>query len=101
MIQVPDLIEVKFQRLVREWKSGRGPHSSTLKLVMHPTYQAIIGMGADAIPLILRELETKPDAWFWALRSITEANPVEEKDRGDCDAMARAWVEWGKQHGYF
>ena len=93
-------IEQKFIRLRDEWKSQRGPVSSTTKVVMHPAYQTIIGMGIDAVPLLLRELETNLDQWFWALRSITEADPVAEKDRGDGQAMAKAWLEWGRDQGY-
>lgn len=34
-------------------------------------------MGEAAVPLILRDLEHQPDHWFWALREITQANPVQ------------------------
>ena len=93
-------VERKFIRLREEWKAQRGPHSDTVSLVMHPAYQRIIGMGPTVIPLLLRELESNLDNWFWALMAITEADPVEESSRGDGAAMAQAWVRWGKQHGY-
>jgi hypothetical protein len=95
-----DRLEQKFIRLRNEWKSRRGPSSSTVKLVMHPAYQTIIGMGIDVVPLLLRELETNLDQWFWALRSITEADPVREEDRGEGEAMAKAWLAWGREQGY-
>jgi hypothetical protein len=92
---------LKFTRLRDEWKEKRGPHSSTLKLVMHPAYQTIIGMGMAAVPHILRELEEgAPDSWFWALRAITEANPVAPSELGDGQAMARAWLRWGAENGF-
>ena len=93
-------IEEKFVRLRDEWKSQRGPSSSTVKLVMHPAYQTIIGMGREVVPCLLRELETNIDNWFWALRAITEADPVREEDRGDGQAMATAWLAWGRDQGY-
>ena len=93
-------IEQKFIRLRDEWKSQRSPVSSPTKLLMHPAYQTIIGMGADVVPLLLRELETSIDNWFWALRAITEAEPVAEADRGDGAAMARVWLQWGRDQGY-
>jgi hypothetical protein len=95
-----DPIEQKFIRLRDDWKSQRSPASSTIKLVMHPAYQTIIGMGSPVVPLLLRELETNLDSWFWALRAITEADPVSEADRGDGQAMAKAWLEWGKKQSY-
>src|SRR5437879_6063995 len=57
----------KFLRLRDEWKSQRGHESSTMKLVLFPAYQHIIGMGPAAVPFLLRELETNIDMWFWAL----------------------------------
>jgi hypothetical protein len=96
----PDVVELKFIRLRDEWKSQRGPLSSTAKLAMHPAYQKIIGMGPVAVPLLLRELENNLDSWFWALRAITEEDPVPDACRGDGKAMANAWLQWGKERGY-
>ncbi|MEG3848501.1 hypothetical protein QT971_14170 [Microcoleus sp. herbarium19] len=67
---------------------------------MHAAYQRIIGMGPAVVPLILRDLEQKPDHWFWALRAITGDNPVKPEQRGRMKLMTQAWIEWGKEHGY-
>jgi hypothetical protein len=67
---------------------------------MHPAYQMIIGMGPEAVPLLLRELESNVDNWFWALRAITEEDPVPASARGDGEAMAKAWLDWGRDQGY-
>ena len=93
-------VEQKFVRLKAEWKAKRGPASSMTKLVMHPSYQTIIGMGREVVPLLLRELERDPDVWFWALRAITEANPVPSSARGNVREMAIAWIKWGREQGY-
>ncbi len=93
-------IKEKFDRLAKEWKEQRGPHSSSAKLAMHPAYQKIIGMGPEVVPLILRELQTDLDSWFWALCAITDADPVKDEDRGNGKAMAKAWLEWGRLQGY-
>jgi hypothetical protein len=92
--------EEKFIRLRDQWKAEKRHESSTIKLVMHPAYQTIIGMGQDAVPFLLRELETNLDNWFWALRAITEANPVPDEIRGDGQAMAEAWLKWGREQRY-
>jgi len=94
-----DLVN-KFGELAREWKANCGPASSITQLAMHPAYQRIIGMGAEAVPLILQELERSPDHWFWALHAITGADPVEHGDRGRIARMAEAWIRWGKEQGY-
>jgi hypothetical protein len=93
-------LEMKFLRLRDEWKTQRGHEPSTMKAVLLPAYQTIIGIGPAAIPFLLRELETNVDNWFWALMAITEEDPVKESIRGDGKAMAQAWLKWGKDHGY-
>lgn len=91
-------LEEKFRRLVVEWKA-RKSHSSCIEdMALHIAYQRIIGMGPEAVPLILAELEKEPDHWFWALYAITEADPVPEEDRGNLRKMAAAWIRWGKEN---
>jgi hypothetical protein len=90
----------RFQRLAAEWKEKSRYFSNTAQMAMLPSYQRIIGMGWDAVPLILEELQREPDQWFWALESITEENPVPREAAGKVRLMAQAWVEWGKQHGF-
>jgi hypothetical protein len=96
----PTEVEQKFRKLRDEWKAKRGHHSETAKLVIHPAYQQIIGIGPDAIGLILRELEVAPDRWYWALRAITGEDPVPPSKRGDSEAMTHAWLDWGRSRGY-
>lgn len=93
-------LERKFVRLRDQWKRNRPPESSSTRLTAHPAYLKIIGMGPDAVPLLLRELEREPDFWFVALRSITEADPVPDAIRGNVAAMAEAWLSWARDHGY-
>jgi hypothetical protein len=62
-------------------------------------YQQVIGMGIDAVPLILAELAREPDHWFWALEAITGKNPVSDDAAGDVEASTQAWIEWGRQKG--
>jgi hypothetical protein len=64
---------------------------------LHPAYQRIIGLGPAAVPLLLRELEHRPDHWFWALKSITGQDPAEGTD--SIGEAARAWMKWGRQAG--
>lgn len=96
----PGQLEKKFIRLRDEWKTQRGHEPSTMKAVLLPAYQKIIGMGPAVVPLLLRELEIGLDNWFWALMAILEVDPVPESSRGDGHAMAQAWLTWGIEHGY-
>jgi hypothetical protein len=93
-------LETRFAELAAAWKAERGHSSSITKLCAHPAYQQIIGMGEQAVPLLLRELEREPDHWFWALKVITGVNPVPRESRAKIKEMARQWVKWGHEQGY-
>jgi hypothetical protein len=95
----PD-IERRFRELVDEWQADVAHLSSTTARVQHPSYREIIALGPAAVPLLLRELERRPNHWFAALRSLTGADPVASADRGHLERMAQAWIKWGKEHGY-
>jgi len=101
---VPSSQELKiipeFSFLAAEWKKSIGPTSSVADMAILPSYQKIIGMGNEAVPLILRELEKEPHHWFWALKAITCEDPVMFEDRGKINKMTEAWLEWGKNEGY-
>src|SRR5262245_45694819 len=92
----PDL-ERRFHDLVAEWQAEVAPLSSTTARVQHPAYRAIIALGPAVVPLLLRELEQRPNHWFAALKSLTGADPVPPSDRGRIDAMTEAWITWGKE----
>ena len=93
-------IERQFNQLASQWEAETGMLSVLSQKVLHPAYQQIIGMGEKAIPLLLKELEREPNHWFWALRSITGANPVKPENRGRIKCMAQDWLEWGRDRGY-
>ena len=71
--------------------------SSIRDMVLHPSYQRIIGMGADALPFILGRLDEEPDHWFWALEAITGVNPVPEEEQGNIARMTERWLDWAKE----
>lgn len=98
-VQWKDLIEAKFRQLHQEWKAQTVALSSTHEIALTPAYQQIIGLGVEALPLILADLRATQDHWFWALKAISGDDPVSYDDRGDVDAMTSAWVRWGQAKG--
>ena len=82
-------LEQEFSRLTQAWRAATAFSSSLTEMSAHPAYQRIVGMGRLALPMIFRELATEPDHWFWALKEITNVNPVPQADRGDIEKMAR------------
>jgi hypothetical protein len=93
-------IRERFRALAAEWHEATFHLSAPTSMAMHPAYQAIIGLGPNAVPLILAELEKAPDHWFWALKALTNEDPVPPTDRGRVLAMREAWLTWGQNSGY-
>lgn len=87
----------RFRHLAAWWKRDTEFQSSPSRIAMHPAYQRIIGMGREALPLILGDLEKTQAPWFWALQAISGEDPVPPEDRGYIDRMTRAWLRWGRQ----
>lgn len=90
----------RFRTLAQRWREDTQFHSSITALFMHPAYQEIIGLGPDALPLILEDLAATRSDWFWALRAISGENPVPAAERGQIGRMTEHWLEWGHAHGY-
>jgi len=89
----------RFGWLSSQWREDTQWLSSTTEIAMHPAYQAIIGMGADALPMILEDLRSSSGHWYWALKAISDEDPVPPKDRGAIKKMKGAWLRWGEQKG--
>jgi hypothetical protein len=96
----PEHLEARFRALAQKWRDETSHLSSAARMAQHPAYQEIIGMGFAAVPLLLAQLQSKPDFWFAALRAITGENPVPPRCAGKLKEMARAWVRWGRAKGH-
>jgi hypothetical protein len=92
-------VRARFETLVARWKDETRFESSSTKLFLHPAYQQIIGMGPEAVPLILESLERAPEHWSWALKAITGEDPVPPEARGNLRLMAAAWRDWARRAG--
>jgi hypothetical protein len=91
----------RFQGLASQWIATTRYRSNTQALRKHPVYQELVSLGEPVVPLILAELERAPNvSWFTVLNGITGENPVPPALAGRVDAMAGAWIEWGRQLGH-
>jgi hypothetical protein len=95
----PAIAKARFRELVRQWKEATMFRSSIHDMVSHPAYLQIIGMGKEALPLLVDELRREPDHWFVALQAITGANPIPASVQGDVEKLTQAWLTWAEQHG--
>ena len=86
-----------FNDLVRVWNDDTMMSSSMREICTHWAYQRVIGLGFEAVPLIMERIKEGDRHWGWALTSITGENPAEE-----CDSLqeaSEAWLQWGAQKG--
>lgn len=93
----PSLAE-RFEELRDTWQEETAFFSTAMSRYMHPAYQQIIGMGSEALPLILRALRDTPDDWYWALAAISGQDAAEGAETPS-EARER-WLEWGQDQGH-
>lgn len=62
-------------------------------------YLAIIGLGPDVVPVLIRDLRRTGRPWFVALRAITREKVGDAISPGNLRALAAAWIEWGEARG--
>jgi hypothetical protein len=97
MLDVP--AHQRFEFLAKAWRKECAHLSSVEEMVLHPAYQQIIGMGKEAIPFLLCELERQPDHWFWALWVITGEDPVRSDHRGSGSGYGKQLAWMGQTEG--
>jgi hypothetical protein len=88
----------EFNKLVAQWREETFFQSSLGEIFTNESYQRIMAMGRDALPLILSELQKKPGHWFYALEKIVGYDVAGEA-KNFADARA-AWLEWGNLNDY-
>lgn len=96
-------LEECFAEQANRWRSETAHLSSPLQRMMHPSYQAILGMALDhrreVISLLLRELKAGHGDWLLALSYLTQANPTNPNDAGKTDKLVKSWLKWGQDQG--
>ena len=91
-------IRAEFEALSKKWQRETKYLSLISKVVVHPAYLRIIGMGEPAIQLVLESLRDKPAHWFVALQAMSGASPC-TISASPSEARIE-WLEWGKSQGY-
>jgi hypothetical protein len=103
VLEVERPLEERFLEHAEKWQHETEHLSSPTQMMMHPTYQAILGLAREhesaVIRLMLEDLRDNRRMWFWALAYLTKENPIKAEDSGKLDKMIKAWVDWGKQRG--
>lgn len=101
-------LEERFAFHAHRLKLETGHLSSPLQVMMHPSFQAIVGLSQQSfdskrsiVRCMMRDVKAGRGDWFLALSQITQENPViSSKDYGKRDKLADAWLKWGKSRGF-
>lgn len=91
-------LQNEFREHVERWKEDTEHYSSLSKMIIHPSYMRIMGMGPAALPFLFRELKERPDHWFVALNAITGLDAAPPKST--FNEAVSAWLTWGAKRGY-
>jgi hypothetical protein len=98
-LPTPETFEQRLRKLEALWKADTEFLSDASKIIGHPAFKAIIALGKEAVPILLRDLEAKPSLWVWVLPEITGEDPVLAADGGNIRKMTDAWLAWGREKG--
>ena len=94
----------RFLEHAEQWIKETKDISGTEKF-FNEHHRKIIEMGDEIVPILLNDMATKlsaeggPPHWFWALKLITDEDPVPTKERGRIELMAQRWIDWGIANG--
>jgi hypothetical protein len=95
-------LEQRFREQADKWARETKHLSSPTQMMMHPSYQAILGMALEnkreILRLLILDLQQHRNEWFWALSYLTQENPIKATDAGKMDRMIAAWVNWGREN---
>jgi hypothetical protein len=93
-------LKQKFLDQAQKWGDETRHLSSPGQKMLHPSYQAILGMGQEhkdeIIDLLIQDMKDNRRQWFWALSYLAQANPIKPEDAGRIDRMINAWVRWAE-----
>ena len=101
-------MESTFNLLADKWEEETAYYSLMGQMVQHYSYQLILNMGEEGIPLILRRIERQGGHWYHALETITgtksPAGFSKLKTEGwytvNIKEVNAAWLKWGREQGY-
>ena len=90
-------LEDKFAAMLQIWK--RHNRGKSVISYAHPAYFQIVAMGWPVVSLLLAEVAKGAGTLYPALQYITGEIAEKTDERGNSEAVRRAWLDWGKRNG--
>ncbi|MCP3104621.1 hypothetical protein LZ198_37735 [Myxococcus sp. K15C18031901] len=94
-------VATRFDALAARWELHCADHresSNPSVFLDHPTFEALVEMGPEAVPHIIERYRYGSLFWGAALRRITGVTTFGDGVVGDLDATRRHWLEWWDAH---
>ena len=91
--------KLMFDALESSWRKETVFLSSVKDIIEQRDFQAIVAMGAQAVPFIGPSIETHPSTLVWALNMIFNGKISEKKDLTIGEAC-RLWVKELRRQGW-
>jgi hypothetical protein len=92
-------IEEKIDALAEVWrKFCRG--RSVIEY-NHAAYMQVIGIGIEAMPILLKKLEDGDSDWIVAMKYIAGTTTTTPEMRGDVQTIRQSWLDWGTANGFW
>ena len=88
-----------FDALVFSWRKETRFLSSIKDIIEQRDFQAIVAMGAQAVPFIGQSIETHPSTLVWALNMIFKGKISEKKDL-TIEEACKLWVKELRRQGW-
>lgn len=93
-------IEEKFIELSDKWKNETKGFSQAASKINNTNYLTIIGLGIiypeKVTKLILMDLQIQSSYWHYALKKITQQNPIPKGLGTNIEKARQYWLEWAK-----
>ncbi len=91
----------RFEEFASAWEAHCAAHreaSNPYKFLNHPSFEALVGLGRSAVPLIVERYREGSLFWGAALRRITGVATFGDGVVGDLEATRRGWLAWWEAH---
>ncbi len=95
-----EVVARRFQVLVTRWNAATRYRSNINALRSHPVYRELVNLGDPAVPLILAEVEREPNVPGSSCSPRSLGRTRYPALAGRVNAMAEAWLDWGRRRGY-
>jgi hypothetical protein len=94
-------VGARFEELASAWEAHCAANrevSNPYKFLDHPSFEALVGLGRPAVPLIVERYREGNLFWGAALKRITGVSTFGDGVVGDLAATRRGWLAWWEAH---